>query len=1335
MNIDIEKQKRHLDVRKCSVANAIRFALFSILPFLLITNASAATDVSIDSYYVNFYNGKLLSVSGTLLGNPEAMVQATLSAPRVIDYARKETVFDGVSTKITCNGLKEWKCVFDADINMKYIDRYSIIIKVFEPFTGTYLATKGIMLDAYHAPTADHTAVNMTVKFNSAVVSGRAYDQDQDLEKVEIVAPGAVGERTSCQITQNADNPIIFDWVCEYKHQSNDSFDVVVFITDKHGNEIRFTKKIGSLIDSLNKSQLVNTFVNDSWTYKALQSQQNLDYYAPLSQASFLSTHNSYGSTSYSDSIDLISNQDYSMADQMTMGIRNIELDVWLTDEPGPGGSDFYICHSEKALGDCYLHDLVPGIDPRRFITGLNEIGNWLASHPDEVVVLFLDLNTDDQTYLDLATNDIKKSKISQHVYRPVRPHYEYGNPRKGKTHCVGVPMNISKADVLAAGKQVIIINKNCNTYGYSDGYEGYHSWVYAGSGNTDMYSDAQNGFIQGKGELHFTSYPECGVDKKDTESKRDTYDNYWIRFVEDRTISSAVTDYLSSLEEGEDGNNDSTTTSPDMAEEMQKCGVNFISLDSITPTDIRFKRAIWSWDETQPDNAEGNEHCAEHQTNGRFNDTLCGERDDTGKVVNGKEKRFACRLRSDKYNTYDVDLEGFDEEKVQKVQYDIEAVKFEDILNAADTLIKNAGAVTEADKLKAESIAKIINGDANEFNGARGMWGNETGVWYITDAKGTWGEGEDACKYETGGLYHFAAPVNGYDNEKLKEKKEKLIEAQELGINENVWINFSDNISGYEGKWMPGEIPGAKLGKTDDGRTKTQLIPHKDLDVVHGSPSAITIRGKHPIGYNGKERVVALKYKNRKKMKGQINAFSFCESDDDGWKCDAKAPRAGNYGIEIRAYDGEGNYYHYADVPHNIPKIKVAPWSSVEHSTSNANDNNYGGIRVWGKSFIDEAEKQIVEATIRVKYRNNIMERDEYGLNDCDINNDTGMWDCYVGGLPARIERYEGIVYDNFIATIEYSNGVEYAVVEFPFFIRECITATNSEHVDAFRAGSYENGYFSVDEIAGGVFLGQKPTHQTSLEDHSFKATANDTDYRPNEVVYSWKYKPNGCQFRKPVRPIKPEIKINNYQAADQLSVDGITEDDDNNLQSISATLYIHSTYSNVGLNCEGLYEWSCSIDERLQSGKYSLVVKALDANGNLDSKNVDFTVDDFSDIQIIQDDPKQSVSGEKSAEEGFDDIQIIQNGSKLSLSGEKFAEVDSITVDFNGNAYICDSASLSDCEMDLSSIKEPGEYSVEVTVQSGNYMQTYIVSVEIEVVYASVNVEGMQIALPTTL
>lgn len=76
MNIDIEKRKRHLDVRKISVVNAITFTLITVLSFLCISDANAEAAGYIEEEYATPTNADVYAEESKTVVIKHAMISA-----------------------------------------------------------------------------------------------------------------------------------------------------------------------------------------------------------------------------------------------------------------------------------------------------------------------------------------------------------------------------------------------------------------------------------------------------------------------------------------------------------------------------------------------------------------------------------------------------------------------------------------------------------------------------------------------------------------------------------------------------------------------------------------------------------------------------------------------------------------------------------------------------------------------------------------------------------------------------------------------------------------------------------------------------------------------------------------------------------------------------------------------------------------------------------------------------------------------------------------------------------------------------------------------------------
>jgi hypothetical protein len=287
---------------------------------------------------------------------------------------------------------------------------------------------------------------------------------------------------------------------------------------------------------------------NDSWQGKALDLQRGLDNNAPIKDNNILGTHNTYNSEVYracNFSVGcryLDPQQKYSIKDQLRMGARFIELDVHWTAKMESLFSypkRLLLCHGVCSLNDKYATE------------GFNEIKDWLndSGNSDEVIILYIE-DASDGHHSDLYNqlNDRFGAKI-----------YASGG-------CSSIPDSLTKAQVLAAGKQVIL-------------------WKDGGcSSNSSMANQA------------FTGLGNVG------------------RIWEDATT-------LGSIAELFDGGIDSISASE--VREGFATGANIINLDDLVMDDGRIEAAIWSWGVNEPNNAN-NEDCAAQTGSGRWNDANC---------------------------------------------------------------------------------------------------------------------------------------------------------------------------------------------------------------------------------------------------------------------------------------------------------------------------------------------------------------------------------------------------------------------------------------------------------------------------------------------------------------------------------------------------------------------------------------------------------------------------------------------------------------------------------------------------------------------------------------
>ena len=135
------------------------------------------------------------------------------------------------------------------------------------------------------------------------------------------------------------------------------------------------------------------------WIHKALSYQRQLDQSAPLAQATFLATHNSYNSSRYSTAGSYWDpNQSRSIHEQLRMDIRALEFDVHsyfsMQGWPWQWRNELLLCHGQSNHVGCSTFD-------RKFQDGLNEIRSWLSASENriELFLLYLEDNIDGGDY------------------------------------------------------------------------------------------------------------------------------------------------------------------------------------------------------------------------------------------------------------------------------------------------------------------------------------------------------------------------------------------------------------------------------------------------------------------------------------------------------------------------------------------------------------------------------------------------------------------------------------------------------------------------------------------------------------------------------------------------------------------------------------------------------------------------------------------------------------------------------------------------------------------------------------------------------------------------
>ncbi len=313
----------------------------------------------------------------------------------------------------------------------------------------------------------------------------------------------------------------------------------------------------------------------NTWVHQALSYQRQLDHDQPLSRSTFLATHNSFNSKAY---YSFDPNQVNSITDQLRMDIRALELDVHSF------AGALVLCHGTAEHLGCFPNN-------RSFRQGLEEIAQWLTAeeNKNEVLILYFEEHINSADYSEAV--QVIEDVLGTFVFKP-----QSGG-------CEGIPVALSKADILAADKQILLMSDGCPNDLYS-------SWVYGGIG------DYLNGYPTGDLE-NVADFPLCDT----VDFDRDAFNSLLVRYYEDRTLISALY---------------GDPPPPITAQKMPlliKCEANIIGMDKLMPSDGRLEAAIWSWSPQQPVNLLGTEDCATQTDSGKFIASQCDE-----------IKAFACK-------------------------------------------------------------------------------------------------------------------------------------------------------------------------------------------------------------------------------------------------------------------------------------------------------------------------------------------------------------------------------------------------------------------------------------------------------------------------------------------------------------------------------------------------------------------------------------------------------------------------------------------------------------------------------------------------------------------
>ena len=319
-----------------------------------------------------------------------------------------------------------------------------------------------------------------------------------------------------------------------------------------------------------------------SWVHRALGLQFELAHDLPLRNAPWIGTHNSFNSVAEMGPTlsDLDSNQQLTLVDQLSLDVRSLELDVhWFPSAAAGAGRAPVVCHARGA-GEGHAGCSVE--KPLRPV--LETISGWLNGHPGAVLLLYLEDHLEGTEGHDAAAGAVEGT-LGGAVYRP-----------SGAQGCQKLPLDLTREEVLAAGKQVVVVS-DCGTGA---------AW----QGVAFDWSDRR----REERPRGFADFPDCGPD-----FDRAAYDAELIRYYED---STALTAGVGEPDEG---------ITPSTAARMARCGVDLTGIDQLLPDDGRLEALVWSWARHEP--SPGGGSCALQNADARWEVRNCNRR-----------HRVACR-------------------------------------------------------------------------------------------------------------------------------------------------------------------------------------------------------------------------------------------------------------------------------------------------------------------------------------------------------------------------------------------------------------------------------------------------------------------------------------------------------------------------------------------------------------------------------------------------------------------------------------------------------------------------------------------------------------------
>lgn len=281
------------------------------------------------------------------------------------------------------------------------------------------------------------------------------------------------------------------------------------------------------------------------WVTQASSLQDDIEHSTPLNRMTLIATHNSYNSTAYQipfiRSVD--PNQTLSIPAQLDAGARSIELDIHWTRNYLFKQS-ILLCHGKPDHTGCSVFD-------RPAKQGLKEIRYWLARHPDQMLILYLEQHLDGHE--EIMARQLKHY-LGNYIYQP----------RGSYSSCKALNGNLSRDTIIKSGKPLIILSEGCNQKAIT-----WNSLVFAG-----VKGGVANSLIESHADLFHASTSIFPSDP--------LHRGIW-RIYEDRTHYS-------------NWRHPTRKIDPSSIREMISNRINWIAMDMLQNNDARLASRIWSW-------------------------------------------------------------------------------------------------------------------------------------------------------------------------------------------------------------------------------------------------------------------------------------------------------------------------------------------------------------------------------------------------------------------------------------------------------------------------------------------------------------------------------------------------------------------------------------------------------------------------------------------------------------------------------------------------------------------------------------------------------------------